>query len=117
MVLATAGAFALHDAPSGVHAAAVALMAGRVGLVFDGALYSGETLPALASDKEQLVGRAVAKQLAADFADAGQLLVAVEVFDVGHFHYPSMPFDCREKIGVAVFSLSMKTILPILGQM
>lgn len=84
MVLAAAGALALHDATSGVQAAGVALMAGRVALVLNNAVNGCVALPSLASDKEQLVLGIEAQQLAVLLEDVGDLLVAGEVSEVRH---------------------------------
>ena len=93
MVLSAAGAFALHDAASGVDAAVIAFMTGGIGLVFDFALYSGETLPALAGDEIQILDVDVAKQLAADFANILEFIRAIEVFDIRHFRCSNRMYD------------------------
>lgn len=87
MILATAGAFALHDAAGGVHAAGIAFVARGVRFVFDRALYGGIALPALASDEEQVILGDVSKQLAVALMNALKLGFTCEVLDVCHVRF------------------------------
>lgn len=91
MVLAAAGAFALHDAARGVQAPSIALMTGWVRLVFDSALYSGVALPAFASDEMQITLRDIANKLAIALVNALKLIVSCEVLEICHFPSPHLP--------------------------
>jgi hypothetical protein len=85
VVLAAAGAFALHDKAGGVDATSIAFVLRRIGLVLDRALDSGVTLPSLAFNEVEVGRGNVANQLAVALVNALKLLFACEVLHVCHF--------------------------------
>ena len=93
MVLAAAGAFALHDKASSIEAASIALVLRGVALVFDLTFDGGITLPAFAFDEEKLVLRAEADQLTLLLANTEEFFFACEVFDVSHFCFSNRVRD------------------------
>lgn len=88
MVFSAAGAFAFHDAARGVQATCVAFVAGRVGLVFDDAISLDVTSPAFTRDVDQIILRNVPEGFLAIVINSGELIAAVEVFEVCHRRLP-----------------------------